>query len=133
MTDLFRAIRRTRGDVSQHAGPSLTLSQYHLLDALSDKGKLRVNEIAEAAEVSSPTATRMLTSLARKGIVRRVRAHGDGRAVEVTLTPEGRRLMDEKHARVYEKQRWVYERLQPHQREQAQTLLRQLTQLIDSL
>lgn len=134
LTRLVRVVRRVRGDVSRHApGATLSLSQFHLLDALYDKGTLRVNEIAEAAEVAPPTATRMLAGLAAKGIVDRVPASDDHRAVNVTLTAAGRLLMAEKRARVHDNQRRTYEGLQPHERDHARVLLDRLADLIDTL
>ena len=51
----------------------LSLSQYHLLEPLIDDERLATCELALAAGVSAPTATRMLSGLERDG-PRRARA-----------------------------------------------------------
>ena len=50
----------------------LSLSQYHLLEPLIDGERLATCELALAAGVSAPTATRMLSGLEREGLVERV-------------------------------------------------------------
>ena len=50
----------------------LSLSQYHLLEPLIGDERLATCELALAAGVSAPTATRMLSGLEREGLVERV-------------------------------------------------------------
>src|ERR1700732_3166102 len=81
-----QAIRRARGASGAGAGHPLTLSQYGLLQPLIDRHEARIGERAEAAGITASTATRILDALERRGIVSRVRAQTDRRAVAVTLT-----------------------------------------------
>src|SRR5919204_6736535 len=85
----FAAIRQARGRAMQ--GTELSLSQYLLLRALEGGDELRIGELAAAAEVAPPTATRMLIGLEREGIVERRQSDRDGRATAVRLTPRGKR------------------------------------------
>src|SRR5215210_6398559 len=81
-----RAARRARARLRPDEGP-LSTSQYHLVEPLLDPdGPRGAGELAIAAGVTAPTATRMLDSLQRAGLVRRARAEHDRRCVHVELT-----------------------------------------------
>ena len=88
LLDFLRATRRTRGRLGDEG--ELSLSQYHLLEPLIDGERLATCELALAAGVSAPTATRMLTGLERDGLVERVPCDADRRVVHVVLTDDGR-------------------------------------------
>jgi DNA-binding MarR family transcriptional regulator len=127
------ATRRARGRAAQAQDGELTLSQFHVLAALSEQSELRIGELALAAGVAPPTATRMLQGLERDGIVKRLSSSEDRRAVSVRLTAKGRRLLDDKRALIAEKRRSLYESLSAAEREQAQQLLARLAEVIDEL
>jgi DNA-binding MarR family transcriptional regulator len=129
----FAATRHARGRAAQAQGDALTLSQHHLLSALSDGQELRIGELALAAGVAAPTATRMLDGLERDGIVKRVQSQEDRRAVSVRLTAKGRRLLDAKRELVAAKRRELYESMTPAERAQAEGLLARLAELIEEL
>ncbi len=132
-TDFLKSIRRARGRVSSRRGLELTMSQYHLLEALADAGDLNVGRLAEAAGVAAPTATRMLDSLERADIVARRPCPDDRRAVTVSLTPKGGRLVAAKREAVEEQRRALYDTLDEHERAQAERLLRRLAEAIDEV
>lgn len=99
-------IRRLRGRETHHSG-ELSLAQYNLLFALVDLGsehELSTGELAEAAELATPTVTRMLDSLVTMGIVERRRSDVDRRLVTCTPTERGRKLAANESARM--KDRW---------------------------
>ena len=129
----FAATRHARGRAAQTQGDDLTLSQHHLLSALSDGQELRIGELALAAGVAPPTATRMLDSLERDAIVKRVHSVEDRRAVSVRLTAKGRRLLDAKRELVATKRRELYESMTPAERAQVERLLARLAELIEEL
>ncbi|MGE5291554.1 MAG: MarR family transcriptional regulator [Micromonosporaceae bacterium] len=56
-------------------------------------------ELAAALEVAPSTAGRMCDRLVRKGLIRRHRARADRRAVVVSITSEGRQVVDQATAR----------------------------------
>jgi DNA-binding MarR family transcriptional regulator len=127
-----QAVRRARG---VPAGPprALTLSQFGLLELLRDQDSARVRDLAEHAGVSPPTATRILDTLERRGLVRRRQSPEDRRGVSVTLTDPGRQALGEQHAWLRSCQRTFYGELQPGERELAPTLLVGLADLIDEM
>jgi DNA-binding MarR family transcriptional regulator len=132
-TEFIGAVRRSRGRASRERGLELSMSQYHLLEALADADGLYVGRLAEAAGVAPPTATRMLDGLERDGVVRRRSCPRDRRAVAVSLTPRGRELVDAKREALAERRRALFQALEPEERAQAARILRRLAQVIDEL
>jgi DNA-binding MarR family transcriptional regulator len=128
-----QAVRRARGGPAQAGEEALTLSQYALLQGLSDRGRARVVELANAAGVAAPTATRILDALVRRGIVERRRAAEDRRGVTITLTPSGRDLLATQHAWLRARQEAFYAALPAGERTVASDLLLRLAGLIDEL
>lgn len=132
--DFFAALRRARGRAAaRERDGELTLSQQNLLSALGHHQRLPVGEVAMAAGVAAPTATRMLRHLERTGVVRREPSTRDRRVVTVSLTALGKRLLDRKRAAVTEKRQELYESLSASEREQSERLLRRLADLIEQL
>jgi DNA-binding MarR family transcriptional regulator len=127
-----RAVRRARGAQPQEDA-ALTLSQYALLQALSDREHARVRELAAEAGITPSTATRILDALERRAIVSRTRSQDDRRGVTVTLTADGRDTLDAQHDWLQGRQRAFYDTLPDAERELAPDLLIRLAALIDEL
>jgi DNA-binding MarR family transcriptional regulator len=70
----------------------LTVVQWRALVLLRSPGGLRVGELASGLGMSLPSASRLVTRLERRGLVRSERAVDDRRATVVTITDEGRRV-----------------------------------------
>jgi MarR family transcriptional regulator, organic hydroperoxide resistance regulator len=133
LEELFRAVRRATGRGVPGGNTELTLSQYNMLSALGERPST-VTEIAEAADVAIPTATRALRSLEERGFVERRRNSGsDGRLVTVALTPAGSGVLAEKTAWVRARQRAIFEGLTNAQRRTAAETLRTIAEDIDEL
>ncbi|MFN2615714.1 MAG: MarR family winged helix-turn-helix transcriptional regulator [Thermoleophilaceae bacterium] len=131
--DFFAAIRRARARAAREPGGELTIPQFQLLVALGETPGTPVGELAAAAEMSHPTATRMLDSLERAGVVERRHSSDDRRVVAVHLTRKGRRLLERKRALISEKRRALYDSLDEPERVQVERLLRRLAQAIEDL
>ena len=127
----FRTTRRLRSRAGKQTIEGLSLPQYHLLEALRDEDELTVGELAEAAGVAPPTATRMLDCLERDGHVARRHSETDRRSVLVALTPSGRVALEAAHEQVSAWRRRVFERLEPAEREQAAALLNRLSRVLE--
>jgi DNA-binding MarR family transcriptional regulator len=127
----FRTTRRLRSRAGRLPGDGLSLPQYHVLEALRGSVERTVGELAEAAGVAPPTATRMLDCLARDGYVTRRHSEIDRRAVLVSLTPEGTEALDVAHEHMDAFRRRVFEALEPAEREQAVALLSRLSQVLE--
>ena len=126
---LFYAMRRARA-VAGQASSGLTPAQLALLDPLATAGELPVGQLATAAGVSVPTATRMLQQLEGKGIVTRRRSATDERRVLVSLTDDGARQLSAVRARLRERQTRILTQFPPTERTQ---LARQLHRLADAI
>jgi MarR family transcriptional regulator, organic hydroperoxide resistance regulator len=134
LEEFFSAVRRSRARAAREAGTGeLTLSQYQLLAALEERPERPVGELAEAAAMATPTATRMLDGLERAGIAERRQSTSDRRVVIVRLTAKGRRLMKRKQEIVYAKRRALFQSLSPSERKQVERLLRRLAGVIEEL
>ncbi|HEX8052016.1 MAG TPA: MarR family transcriptional regulator, partial [Thermoleophilaceae bacterium] len=121
--DFFAASRRARGRAAQDRSGGLTPAQYHLVAPLDGAAPLACGELALAAGVAAPTASRMLDALVRDGIVTREGSTADRRVVSVALTAKGRRLVRDKAKLISSKRRAVYASLTEDEREQAIVLL----------
>jgi DNA-binding MarR family transcriptional regulator len=130
--EFFGAMRRLKGRRAQEEG-ELSLSQQFLLVALADEPQMSVGELALAAGVAPPTATRMLDGLERDGIVVRAPSDEDRRKVQVELTEEGLKLVRRKKRQISARRKAVYDSLSPDEREQAVHLLHRFAQLLEEL
>jgi MarR family transcriptional regulator, organic hydroperoxide resistance regulator len=129
----FRTTRRLRARAGRFPGEAgLSLPQYHLLEALRDGAELPVGELAEAAGVAAPTATRMLDCLARDGYITRRHSDVDRRSVLVSLTREGEEAFERAHELVESWRAHVFAGLEPHEREQAAALLARLSEVMEA-
>jgi DNA-binding MarR family transcriptional regulator len=127
----FRTTRRLRARAGKLPGDGMSLPQYHLLEALLDSGERTVGELADAAGVAPPTATRMLDCLERDGYVRRRHSETDRRSVLVSLTPSGSEAVEVVHEHVQAWRRRVFEALEPEEREHAAMLLARLSEILE--
>jgi DNA-binding MarR family transcriptional regulator len=133
LEELWRAVLRATGRGVPGGETELTLSQFNMLSALGE-GRSKVTEVAAAADVAPPTATRALRALEHRGFVERRRnAGGDGRHVTVVLTAEGRNVLAEKTAWVKARQRQIFESLTEAQRRTAAQTLRAIADDIHEL
>jgi DNA-binding MarR family transcriptional regulator len=132
LDDFRRASSRARGRLASEG--DLTLSQYHLLEPLLQADEpLGVGELACAAGVSAPTATRMLAGLERDGVVARRACTRDRRVVRVELTDDGAGRMERKRARIEARHLQLYRSLEPAERAQAARVLERLAAAIEDL
>ncbi len=98
MGELFGAERRLRG--REHQQPSdLTHSQLRALLVLDRADEVTAGELAKSADLNPASVTAMLDQLESKRIVQRRRVDRDRRVCMVSLTDEGRGIVDEKRAR----------------------------------
>ena len=86
---LLRSVRR----VDEASG--LTAARLSALSVLVFGGPTTVGRLASAEQVSAPTMSRLVGALEREGLVVREADADDARAVRVTATDEGRRLLQQ--------------------------------------
>lgn len=127
-----RAAKRARSRVA--AEDELSPAQYGLLLPLLEAQRAPgLRELAGAAGVAPPTATRMLDGLERRGVVTRVRCTEDRRAVRLSLTPDGERLVRERHASIMATRQQIFERLDDDERRAAAQVLSRLAEALEEV
>ena len=87
---LVAVAARSLGDVAEE----VTLTQYRTLVVLASRGPQSLAELAEAVDVTPPTATRMCDRLIKKGLIVRRHERGDRRLIRLTLAKDGRELVE---------------------------------------
>ena len=70
----------------------ISVTQCYALEALATGGPLRLGTLAERLRLDKSTMSRVVSTLTRKGYVTRTAEQGDGRALALAITREGRRL-----------------------------------------
>lgn len=88
-------VRRLRTQVEGDMTPSLMSA----LATVARQGPITLGDLAAAEKVTPPMATKLATALADKGLVDRVPCEDDRRVVRLSLTTDGRRLLDRSHTR----------------------------------
>ena len=88
--DISRMARRLR----QEAGAGLSPSQTAALATIERHGPLTPSELAERERVQRPTVTRVLARLEEAGLVERAADPQDRRSSLVSISGDGRALLD---------------------------------------
>jgi DNA-binding MarR family transcriptional regulator len=89
-------------------------------------GEMESRDFAAAVGISRPTATGVLTTLQRKRFVRRKKAADDGRVVLVSLTPSGRRKIEQLFPRFNAEEAGVAAVLSGEEQDRLASMLRSL-------
>jgi DNA-binding MarR family transcriptional regulator len=76
------------------AGHGVTLPQLRVLTVAADVGTLRNSDVARVLGIHISNASRLCDRLVQAGLLNRRDSPVDRRQVELTLTQEGRRLVD---------------------------------------
>ena len=95
LTQVGRAILRL--EVPAHAlptGVSINRTAHWLLVMVSESAPIRLSDIADSVELDLSTISRQVRDLVAAGLVAKVRDPADGRAVLLSLTPEGAAVLE---------------------------------------
>ncbi|MBB5494464.1 MarR family winged helix-turn-helix transcriptional regulator [Nocardiopsis metallicus] len=132
-TELINAAlhARSRGGHGHHGTEELTLTQSLLMEAVRGMDSPSVGAVAHIVGVSSPSATRMIQQLERKGMMARRRSERDERSTVVTITEEGERVLAERRKYMERKQRQVFDAIRPSLRPVVLDVLRELREAIN--
>jgi MarR family 2-MHQ and catechol resistance regulon transcriptional repressor len=91
---LMRASESMTARIHRHLVPNgLTITQFGVMEALSNLGPLNQKEIARKILKSSGNITLVIDNLEKRGLVRRERSMEDRRSYAVDLTAAGRKLI----------------------------------------
>ena len=86
---IARTARRMRQEANEGLSPTLTAA----LATIEQQGPLTPSELASVEHVKRPTATRIVATLERDGLIGRTADPADGRACFLTASPEGKKLL----------------------------------------
>jgi DNA-binding MarR family transcriptional regulator len=128
---LLGAERRLRGREQRTAGGTLTNSQLWALSVLRD-GEKTAGEIAESTLNNPATTTAMLDQLEQRGVLARQRSTEDRRVILVSLTPKGRRIVEEKHVRAQALWREMLKDADEEEIEAAVRVMAMLARMLDA-
>src|SRR4051812_22140076 len=133
LNEFFRATKRARGrEAARPAGDGISLAQFQLLEPLAG-GPCTNRQLADAAGVASPPATRMIDLMSARELVSRVEDPSDRRAVLISLTPAGRAALQAKLDEYQALRERVAEAIEPGQRQVAARVLQELAAVIEEL
>jgi DNA-binding MarR family transcriptional regulator len=110
------AITRTSRRLRQEAGTGLSPTLTAALATVDRHGPLTPSELAARERVQRPTATRLVARLEELGLVQRAADPLDRRSSLLSVTPEGRALLDELRGRKTAYLAHRLERLDPEER-----------------
>nr|WP_237694801.1 MarR family transcriptional regulator [Streptomyces sp. SID5468] len=130
---LFYAMRRSRTATAGQSAVGLSMAQLALLVPLADDTRgegLPVSRLAAGAEISVPTATRMLQQLEAKGVVTRRRSPHDERRVLVRLTEDGAARLEAMRGELRSRQFQALSHYTPGERRALAEQLHRLTDVI---
>jgi DNA-binding MarR family transcriptional regulator len=88
------AVLRLSRRLRKHDLAGLTPSQLSTLSTIGVKGPVRLGDLAAAERIAPSTLTRLINVLEEKGYVRRDAAPGDARAYLVSVTEQGRDVLE---------------------------------------
>lgn len=100
----LNALNRLSSSVRFHdetvraTGVRVSRSGLRFLSLVADAGPLSGSQLAEALDLSQPTASRTLQSLEAEGLVARQPSASDGRVSYYVVTGKGRKALDKVHA-----------------------------------
>ena len=131
-TELINAAIHARTRSGQYrAADELTLTQSLLMEAVRGLRAPTVGSVAKVVGVSSPSATRMIQQLERKGMMARRRAEHDERSTVVAITEEGERVLAERRLEMERKQRRIFDAIDPALRPTVLEVLHDLREAMD--
>ncbi|MDA8372410.1 MAG: MarR family transcriptional regulator [Nocardiopsaceae bacterium] len=131
--ELLTAVVRARGRSTTTSERELTLAQVLLLQIVSDLDHPSVGQISQVAGIASPSATRMLQQLERKGMVVRHRSERDERLTSVTVTEAGATALEAHLEHVWSRQRRVFSGVDPRVRRELIASIRSMRDAIDGI
>ena len=92
------SLLRAREAMMSHFRPMLDRhgvneQQWRVIRVLAEAGQLDASEVAERANILAPSLTRMIKTMAERGLIEKARDAGDGRRVMLAIAPAGIALL----------------------------------------
>ncbi|MGL6106877.1 MarR family winged helix-turn-helix transcriptional regulator [Romboutsia sp.] len=71
-------------------------SQFQIMLVLKEQGECPISDVAKRLLISTPNMTKLLNKLIDEGMINRVHDNKDRRIVNISLTDEGNKFLDER-------------------------------------
>jgi DNA-binding MarR family transcriptional regulator len=128
VSNLFRASAAIRRHMEAKvlADDRLSWTSFVVLWVLWVWGEMESRDLAAAVGISRPTSTGVVTTLERRGLVRRRKNAADGRMVRVSLTEPGEAKIGELFPRFNAEEAAVTAHLSPEEQEAMASMLRSM-------
>lgn len=110
----------------------LTGPQLATLREADRMGSVSTSALARSVHLSQPTVSGILTRLEKRGLIRRERSPDDRRSVEITVTPEGTRVLAEAPSLLQERFRAELARLEGWERHWLLAALERIASMMDA-
>ena len=131
---LWRAAHAVEVNTNRHLSDhNLTISQFGVLEAVYHLGPLSQRQLADKILRSSGNLTMVIDNLERDGLVRRDRDELDRRIMRISLTDEGRALIEQVLPRHVQGIREVFSAMHPDELAQLSVLTRKLGLALNDL
>jgi DNA-binding MarR family transcriptional regulator len=133
VSNLFRASAAIRRHMESRvlAVDRLSWTSFVALWVLWVWGEMESRDLAAAVGISRPTSTGVVTTLERRGYVRRRKSAEDGRMVRVSLTDRGRTKIEELFPRFNAEEAAVTAHLSAEQQESMAAMLRSMLRVAE--
>jgi DNA-binding MarR family transcriptional regulator len=133
LTEIVDILTRTMGEMESRVLTrgefvELSMRQLHYLDAVHRLGHPTLSELAQAMEVSRPSATAAIGKLATAGFVVKVASDEDRRVAHVYLTKKGERIV-RLHEEVHQAVADLF--IKALNRHELQELVRMMNKVVD--
>jgi DNA-binding MarR family transcriptional regulator len=133
VSNLFRASTAIRRHMEANvlSEDRLSWTSFVVLWVLWVWGEMEAWELASAVGISRPTATGVLNTLQRRGLVARARDDKNRRVVRVSLTVEGERVISRLFPRFNGAEAAITRHIEPADREALASQLRSLLRAVE--
>ena len=126
-------LRISRGATAYYrANWDVGMVEWRLLMVLIRADALNVSELSDAATVDKAAASRSLAALQERELISIEQTRTRGRAAIVRLTPQGRELAEKLQAIGRQREKRLFSRFSPAEKDQLVVLLDRLTETMDA-
>ena len=110
---------------------NITLAEYNCLVLFFSRDSYGVKDLARALDITPGGVTRIITSLEKKGIVKRQISKEDRRNINVSLTKKGGNMVERLREASVELHGKILDQMEPGNQETVLMALEHLTEAID--
>ena len=92
LVDFFNIFHAWEAEAVNSLKTKLTILEIHTIEALGRRPSIKMRDLAEIMEISTPSVTAVVDKLEKKGFARRQTTPSDRRVFLIELTPKGLEL-----------------------------------------